>query len=352
MVTPGIHALVVDDSALFRKQIERVLSSDIAIAKVTLFSNGKKAFNFIKESKPDVVILDIEMPIINGIDLLKCIREYDKSLPVIMFSSLTQKGASITLEALAYGATDFVGKPSTMAGFSNTPDEVFKNLLLKTKILAKRSEGLTKPSLAVHINKLSNSRVDLIVIGCSTGGPRALETLLSQINNDISAPILIVQHMPPLFTKLLAEQLNAKTSLAVKEGSDNQTIYPGEVHIAPGGYHMVVDRGYKIHLNQEPMENSCRPAVDVLFRSAADAFGQNCLGVLLTGMGSDGLKGCQKIKQRNGSIFVQDQESSVVGSMPGSVQSAGLADAVYSLTDMGSHIYNYTLKNTNQKRCV
>ncbi|MCH2533639.1 MAG: chemotaxis response regulator protein-glutamate methylesterase [Bdellovibrionales bacterium] len=351
MEKSGIHALVVDDSALFRKQIERLFYSDAAFEKVSLFSDGNKALNFIKDSKPDVVILDIEMPIMNGLELLKHIRDLDKPLPIIMFSSLTQKGAAVTLEALAYGATDFVGKPSTIDGFSNTPEQVFEALLFKTKTLAKRSSYI-KTSLDTHVKKLKNSRVDLIVIGCSTGGPKALETLLSQITNDISAPILIVQHMPPLFTKLLADQLDSKTNLNVKEGADNQFAEPGAVYIAPGGYHMVIDRNYKIYLNQEPMENSCRPAVDVLFRSAAAAFGQNCLGVLLTGMGSDGLKGCHKIKDCSGSVFVQDQESSVIGSMPGAVQSAGLADAVYSLNDIGLQIYNYTLKNSVEKKCI
>jgi two-component system, chemotaxis family, protein-glutamate methylesterase/glutaminase len=332
-----VRVLIVDDSAVVRKVLSELLASDPEIVVAGTAGNGNQALTRIPEVKPDLVTLDIEMPGMDGLQALVEIRKLYSRLPVIMFSSLTERGATATLDALARGASDYVTKPSRGESRELSQARVREELIRKIKSLCAvrvpRPEPVPMPTL-VSARSQAQARIDVVAIGTSTGGPNALSALIPQLPADFPVPIVIVQHMPPLFTRLLAERLNTLARLEVREGKVGQKLERGQVWIAPGDHHMTVARKgaeFVLGLNQDPQENSCRPAVDVLFRSVAQTYGANVLGVVLTGMGADGTRGSSDIREAGGEVIVQDEASSVVWGMPGSVVAASLADRIYPL---------------------
>jgi two-component system, chemotaxis family, protein-glutamate methylesterase/glutaminase len=338
------RVLIVDDSAVIRKVLSNLLASDPEIVVAGTAGNGVQALARIPELKPDLVTLDIEMPVMNGLETLVEIRKLYPKLPVIMFSTLTERGATATLDALARGASDYVTKPNHSGGSEASREVVQEELIRKIKSLCpvRAPQARRAPfSAPARSSSRPPGRIDLVAIGSSTGGPNALSALLPQLPADFPVPIVIVQHMPPLFTRLLAERLNAAAPLHVQEGKEGEKLKAGQIWIAPGDNHMTVARkGAELVLgiNRGPQENSCRPAVDVLFRSAALTCGGNALGVVLTGMGADGTRGSAEIREAGGEVIAQDEASSVVWGMPGSVVAASLADGVFSLGKMAAEM--------------
>jgi len=278
------------------------------------------------------------MPVMDGLETLVEIRKLYPKLPVIMFSTLTERGAAATLDALALGASDYATKPSNTGSPAVAIERIRTELIRKIKALCGVAplKLLPLPGFrpAVKVRLRSDARIEIVAIGTSTGGPNALTALLPQLPADFPVPIVIVQHMPPLFTRLLAERLNTLARLEVQEGKEGQKLHRGQVWIAPGDYHMTVVRKgteFVLAINHDPQENSCRPAVDVLFRSLAQTYGANVLAVVLTGMGADGTRGSADIREAGGEVIVQDEASSVVWGMPGNVVAASLADRIYPL---------------------
>ena len=269
-----------------------------------------------------------------------------------MFSTLTEHGAAETLEALALGASDYATKPSNTGGSTAAIERIRVELIPKIKALC-GAAPLKLPPLAVapkamKVRSPSNPRIEIVAIGTSTGGPNALAEVLPRIPNDFPVPIVVVQHMPPIFTRLLAERLTKHSAILVEEGRAGAILRPAQAWIAPGDFHMKVTRAaadWRLSLNQGPPENSCRPAVDVLFRSVAQAYGANVLAVVMTGMGSDGVLGAQAIRNAGGNVIVQDEASSVVWGMPGLVHTSGLADATYPLDRMATEITRRVLQS-------
>jgi two-component system, chemotaxis family, protein-glutamate methylesterase/glutaminase len=330
-----IRVLVVDDSLVVRSVLGEILKNNSATELVGTAPNGEVALLKIPQLKPEVITLDIEMPGMNGLQTLAQIRKLYPKLPVIMFSTLTEHGAAATLEALALGATDYATKPSKAESLAGAREQIERELI--TKIVALRpcaAQPTPKQPALPAVSRPICRRIDILAIGTSTGGPNALAEVVPKFPHDFPVPVVIVQHMPPLFTRLLAKHLGARAPLIVEEAQTGVALVPGHVWIAPGDYHMCVVREgdtHRLSLNQDPPEHSCRPAVDVLFRSVARTFGPHALAVVLTGMGSDGTLGSKAIRQAGGEVLIQDQASSVVWGMPGSVASAGLADQIYPL---------------------
>lgn len=347
---PKVRVLVVDDAVVIRRILTDAISGDPELEVVGTAANGAIALQKITQLNPDILTLDIEMPEMDGIETLKNLRKTHPKLPVIMFSTLTEKGASATLDALAAGASDYVTKPGNVGNVTASKETVQLELIRKIKALVPRVPVQTitlkeKPkstgSFKSAYPNLFVPRIDAVLIGVSTGGPNALAEVLPRLPEDLGVPILIVQHMPPMFTQLLAERLSAQSKLKVVEAKACEEIVANKVYIAPGGYHLEVLRSNgKVHtqLHQGPMENSCRPAVDVLFRSAAPIYGKNTLAIILTGMGQDGLHGCEHIKEVGGRIVAQDKATSVVWGMPGYVVEAKLADSVLPLSEIAQEI--------------
>ncbi len=334
-----IKVLIVDDSAVIRKVLGDLLREDPEIEVVGTAANGKIALAQLAELKPDVVTLDVEMPEMNGLETVKAMRDGGATQPIIMCSSLTAHGASTTLDALALGASDYVTKPSSHG--VNTREVVGEDLLRKIKGLASTRAPDARPATGTPAALWGSAPVpvaaaafDAIAIGVSTGGPNALMEIFPKIPCDLPVPIFLVQHMPPLFTKMLAERLTEVSKIKVFEAHNGQDVVPGCAYLAPGGFHMEVKRVIgrtSIVLNENPPENSCRPAVDVLFRSVAAVYGAKALAAVLTGMCQDGLLGCQAIRAKGGTIVAQDKDSSAVWGMPGAVVEAGIASAVLPL---------------------
>jgi|SRR5580658_826615 two-component system chemotaxis response regulator CheB len=335
--------LIVDDSAVIRKVLSNLLASDPEIVVAGTAGNGHQALARILETKPDLVTLDIEMPGMNGLEALDEIRKLHPKLPVIMFSNLTERGAAATLDALARGASDYVAKPSHGGSSETSGERVQDELIRKIKSLcgARVRQPGPAPLPQPYFSDRPQARIDVVAIGTSTGGPNALTAVVAQLPADFPVPVVIVQHMPPLFTRLLADRLNALTRLQVQEGKAGEKLHCGQVWIAPGDYHMTVARKgteFVLGINHDPQENSCRPAVDVLFRSVAQSYGANVLAVVLTGMGADGTRGSADVREAGGEIIVQDEASSVVWGMPGSVVAAGLTYRIYPLADIGLEV--------------
>ncbi len=349
-----IRVLIVDDSAVIRRQLPEVLGSDPEITVAGSAGNGSLALARIPELNPDLITLDVEMPGMSGIETLVEIRKLYPRLPVIMFSSLTGPGAAATVEALARGASDYAVKPTAGAPESAS-EQIRQDLVPKIKALCleRRSPRppvpapiLAPPAPFICSPAARLARIDVLAIGTSTGGPNALADLMPQFPRDFPVPILIVQHMPAMFTALLAGRLDTLTALRVEEAKDGRKLEPGQVWVAPGDYHMTVSRKGKdcmLVLNQDAPENSCRPAVDVLFRSVAQAYGANVLAVVLTGMGVDGTRGSAEIRSAGGMVLAQDELSSLVWGMPGSVVAASLAYRVCPLTSIVPEILRCVL---------
>jgi two-component system chemotaxis response regulator CheB len=343
-----IRVLVVDDSALVRRLVTTSLTLDPEVEVAGVAVHGREAVELVETLKPDAVTLDIEMPILDGLGALAEIRKRHPHLPVIMFSTLTEKGATKTLEALSLGASDFVTKPSNTTSMAESMASVREQLIPKVKALvgARRivGSGREKPRpvpAPVRLAEPSGATPEVLLVGCSTGGPDALSRVLAGLPGSLSVPVLVVQHMPPLFTTMFAERLDRISALTVREAVEGDVPKAGEVLIAPGGFHLRVKRTagvVRAHLDDGPQENFCRPAVDALFRSAAEAYGGAAIALILTGMGSDGLVGCRLLAEAGARIVVQDEPSSVVWGMPGAVATAGLAHDVLDLDDIAGKL--------------
>jgi two-component system chemotaxis response regulator CheB len=352
---PKIRVLVVDDAVVFRRLLTEELSKDPGMEVVGAAANGRIALAMMPQVNPDVVILDVEMPELDGLATLKNLRKAYPRLPVIMFSALTERGAEATLDALALGATDYFTKPSNEGGLAASLEVVRQQLIPTLKALCRPTQrGKETPMFGVpkfvpppHRSLVPSSpcQPHVLAIGASTGGPNALAEVFSRLPAQFPLPIVVVQHMPPMFTRLLAERLSAQFSIPVHEGHSGSVLQPGQAWIAPGDHHMIVVRDglqARVMLNQDPPENSCRPAADVLLRSVAKTFGPNSLTVILTGMGQDGLRGCEVAREAGGQILAQDEATSVVWGMPGHVARAGLADRVLPLSLIADEIMRRT----------
>ncbi|MCU1346130.1 MAG: Chemotaxis response regulator protein-glutamate methylesterase [Acidimicrobiia bacterium] len=412
-----VRVLIVDDSTVVRRVLTGALTDDSDIVVAGTAINGRVALDMIDGLLPDVVVLDIEMPVMDGITTLREIRRRWRWLPVIMFSTLTERGATATFDALAGGAADYVTKPSNTGSMEGAVERIMNELAPKVKQLARRfasqhpdrlhyveaavapqmiaeptvapdrpvarsrppaparapaapaaAKVPTKPagaggraavasSSARKIEAMSprqpirlaaprkQGRVEAVVMGVSTGGPNALAELLPLLPSGFPVPILIVQHMPPIFTRMLAERLDRLCLLPVVEATAGLSVRPGHVYLAPGDLHLSLKRAagaVATEVNSDPPENSCRPSVDVLFRSAADVYGGNVLAVVLTGMGQDGLAGATILHEQGASVLVQDEESSVVWGMPGYVARAGIAEAALPLARIATEMIRRT----------
>lgn len=353
-----IRILAVDDSVLIRRFLTDVLSEDPNF-EVMAAASGKIALDRISLSRPDLILLDVEMPDMDGLETLKAIRRDYPKLPVIMFSRLTERGASTTIDALFIGANDYVTKPTKVKGPEEAKQRIREELIPKIKALClgklgsggnrfqtKRPVSPVKCPLVRPVSKRTSvrqKRMGIVAIGVSTGGPNALARVLSDFPANFPVPIVIVQHLPAVFSKYLAERLTAKTPIRVKEADSGDQLKPGHAFLAPGGFHITLEKsGAMVHIqtNQGPPVNNCRPSVDVLFQSVVKVYGAYTLGVILTGMGYDGLKGCELIKKSGGQVLAQDKASSSVWGMPGAVAEAGLADRVLPLNQVGNEIVN------------
>ncbi len=353
---PKIRVFLADDAMVVRRILTDTLASDPDIEVVGTAPNGKIALAKLAQLNPDLVILDVEMPVMDGLETLKEIRKTQRLLPVIMFSTLTQRGAAATLDALSAGASDYVTKPANVGSVSAAMQTIRETLIPKIKLFTRRGTtfdpaalALKKPLLvttSARSTRLSE-RVEILAIGTSTGGPDALNSLLIQLPADFPVPVLIVQHMPPMFTNLLAERLNSHCAITVTEATSGMLLEPGKAWVAPGDFHLGLERtDDKLYTRVfvGPPENSCRPAVDVMLRSVAQHFGGGCLTVILTGMGQDGLRGCEAVSSAGGQIVVQDEASSVVWGMPGFVAQAGLASHVLPLDEIASEVMRRVMR--------
>jgi two-component system chemotaxis response regulator CheB len=351
-MTSGLRTriLIVDDSAVMRSLLRAVISSDAGLEVAGTAADGETALSAIETVHPDLVLLDVEMPVMDGLVTLRKLRERRHKMPVIMCSSLTQRGAKVTIEALACGASDYVAKPAGQSSREAAMRTLSQDLIprihaLTTHLQAALPGTARAPLLASPPNAPPITSIPAaLVIGVSTGGPAALDILLPELPANFPLPVLVVQHMPELFTKLLAERLNGCCPLQVREGVEGEPVHAGSIYIARGNWHMEVQAGARIslpatlRLNQDAPENHCRPAVDVLFRSAAAVYGAGVLAVVLTGMGSDGMLGARQIREHGGSVLAQDEASSTVWGMPGAVCTAGLAHKVLPLNAIASEI--------------
>ena len=336
-----ISVLVVDDSVVIRRLVTTVLDEDPDITVVGTAASGRIAINKLAQVAPDCVTLDMEMPDLDGLGTLRELRRTHPRLPVIMFSTLTERGAGATLDALALGANDYVCKPANVGSVPEAIASVRSQLVPKIKALCPPVLGaaptLLRRTPAVPLQAgapAPTGRIDVLTIGSSTGGPDALTSVLPQLPASFPVPVVVVQHMPPVFTRMFAQRLDSKSPLSVKEAEHGDLVVPGRVLIAPGDKHLELKRvGTSVvaQLTSAPPENFCRPSVDVLFRSVAQLYGGNALAVVLTGMGSDGARGAEVLRRAGAEVVAQDEASSVVWGMPGAVVAAGLAHRVLPL---------------------
>jgi two-component system chemotaxis response regulator CheB len=362
ILQPGerIRVLIVDDSVVIRRLVTQALEQDPIIEVVGVASNGAIGLQRIPQLSPDVISLDIEMPGMDGLEMLRCIRRDFPKLRVIMFSTLTERGAAKTFEALSLGADDYVAKVSNEGSLDRSLNRLRDEMLPKIKQffrlpsqdwnavrqeLKQATAALPARPQAPVARSNSSPRPKILVIGVSTGGPTALGAILPGLPSGFPLPVLVVQHMPPLFTRLLAERLDATCALPVAEAIQGVLVEPGKILIAPGDFHMKVESnggGVHILLDQSPRQNSCRPAVDALFASIGEVYGGAAVAVILTGMGQDGLHGVEILKAQGARVLAQDEASSVVWGMPGAVVSAGLADSVLPLNEVVPEILRLT----------
>jgi len=379
-----IKVLIVDDSVVFRKILQEALGAHPHIRVVGTAQNGKEALRAIRTLRPHLLILDVEMPEMDGLETLDEIRRQRLNVGVIMFSTLTSKGAKTTLEALSKGAFDFTPKPTGQGAFAKSVKRIKEELIpkieafgltrkeavkkgpLATRFTRSRTRPATRPhtptyTKSTHMPSVDKAgeltgripcstrriaqRPEAVAIGVSTGGPNALNHVIPKFPKNFRLPIFLVQHMPPVFTNQLAKRLDEKSPLKVVEATDRQIVQPGTVYVAPGDYHMEVHANNServIRLNQNPPVNSCRPAVDVLFHSLSQVYGGRVVAVIMTGMGQDGLEGAKELKKKGAFIIAQDKETCVVWGMPRFVQEAGIADRVCPLDSITDTVLEFS----------
>jgi two-component system, chemotaxis family, protein-glutamate methylesterase/glutaminase len=346
--------LIVDDSAVMRSLLRSVIATDPALEVAGTAADGASALNALALNCPDLLLLDMEMPVMDGLATLRELRQRGHSIPIIMCSSLTQRGAKVTIEALAVGASDYVAKPSNQASREEATRLLAQELIPKIHALVRPSQPCAigprapwsgRPASAASVAApLPSESPRVVAVGVSTGGPAALEEVFPALPADFPIPILVVQHMPEVFTRLFAERLNRRCRLHVCEASEGAPALAGTLYIARGNWHLEAlapDRPgapATLHLNQNSPENHCRPAADALFRSVARVYRSGVLAVVLTGMGSDGLAGCRLIRNQGGIVLAQDEATSTVWGMPGAVVQAGLAHKVLPLGGMAPEI--------------
>lgn len=342
IIQPGqkIRVLVVDDSVVIRRLVCLALEEDPGLEVAGVAANGRIALGRIPQVNPDVITLDIEMPEMDGLEMLRELRRQDRTLPVVMFSTMTERGAAATFEALSLGADDYVTKASNAGSLDVSLANLRHELIPKIRQffeIARPEAARPQPLPRAAAPVPTHSERRAVAIGVSTGGPAALAKIVPQFPAGFPLPVFIVQHMPPLFTQLLAERLNSLTPLCVREGADGEAPAPGHIYVAPGDWHMRLTKsaqGPIIALDQGPPLNSCRPAADALFSSLADAYGPAVIAAILTGMGHDGMSGAQQLAARGACVLAQDEETSVVWGMPGSVVGAGVANQILPLGDV------------------
>ncbi|MGO1117890.1 protein-glutamate methylesterase/protein-glutamine glutaminase [Rhodovibrionaceae bacterium A322] len=365
--------MVVDDSAVIRGLLTRALEEDPTISVVASASNGEVALRYLSRDPVEVVVLDIEMPVMDGLTALPKILEAHPGVQVIMASTLTRKNADISMRAMAMGAADYIPKPTSRSELTGA-DSFRRELVGKVKALAQKSRGgrgatarprpevtsranpaISTPSAVapvaaaggapsgstITLRQPSRLQPQALAIGSSTGGPQALFKVLGELKGSLGVPIFITQHMPATFTTLLAEHLTRVSGIDCAEAKDGEDVRSGRIYVAPGDYHMTIEStGAKkiLKLSQTPPENFCRPAVDPMLRSLAKVYGNRLLTVILTGMGSDGLKGSQDVVAAGGSVIGQDEATSVVWGMPGAVASNGVCSSVLPLEEIAPQI--------------
>jgi two-component system chemotaxis response regulator CheB len=351
-----VKVLIVDDSAFMRTALSKMLSSDPEITIIGTAKDGVEAVEKVQQLRPDIVTMDVEMPRMDGVSALRLIME-KHPVPVIMVSSLTSEGAKVTLEALDLGAVDFI--PKDLSSLSINIVKIKEILLNKVKLLARKhimkrrgrqtensQVAQEKPHLkhASTARTIGERRVGIVSIGTSTGGPKALQDIMKDLPKDFPVPIVIAQHMPPNFTGPFAERLNQLIQITVKEAEEGEPLKPGVAFIAPGRGHMRVERRRSletvIRISERNEDFIYRPSADALITSVAEFFPGRALGVILTGMGNDGLKGLIALKKTGGRIFAQNEETCVVYGMPKAAVDAGIADKVLSLEEMAGAIVN------------
>lgn len=393
-VSDVYRVIIVDDSAVIRGAIARALEGDPQIKIAASVNNGEVAVQTLQRVPADVMILDIEMPVMDGLEALPHLKRVDPAVQIIMASTLTKRNAETSLKAMSLGATDYIPKPESSGELVSGAAEFKRDLLEKVKTLgalarragvrqeAKTAEGTSSvPSGGVNlfpglVRKSADSgaqakerpaprpppaplpppaetagktpfatraepivRPDVIAIGSSTGGPQALFRVVKDIGSGLSQPIVITQHMPPSFTSILADHITKQCQVTCAEAKDGEVLEPGRYYVAPGDFHMLIETyggRAKVRLTKDAQENFCRPAVDPMLRSLVSGFGRRILAVILTGMGQDGTKGCEDVVRAGGSVIAQDEATSVVWGMPGSVAMAGLCSAVLPLDEIGS----------------
>ncbi|RYV49351.1 protein-glutamate methylesterase/protein-glutamine glutaminase [Pengzhenrongella frigida] len=386
-----IRVLVVDDSVVVRRLVADALAGEPQIDVIGTAANGHIALTKIEQLAPDLVTMDIEMPVMDGIETVRALRRRGDKMPIIMFSTLTERGASATFDALAAGATDYVTKPANQGSVAASLAKVAEDLVPLIKALVPhpgagrptlpRTFGAPRPapataapggaagparanyrtaefraapaaassSGAITLAPRSEPRpVRLVIVGSSTGGPEALSRMFQAITSPLPVPMVLVQHMPPVFTRQLAARLDRLGATTVVESAGDEELLPGHAYIAPGDRHLELRqtaRGARTFLSDGPPVNFCRPAVDILFRSAVTAFGGDLLAVVLTGMGADGRTGCEAVVGAGGTVMVQDEASSVVWGMPGAVAMAGFAHRILPLDQVGAALVGSVLKS-------
>ncbi|MFK7840469.1 MAG: chemotaxis response regulator protein-glutamate methylesterase [Bdellovibrionales bacterium] len=350
-----IHVMLVDDSAVIRGALKRLLESISHIKVVESVNDGNVAVNVIEKTKPHIVILDVEMPIMDGITALPQILQKSPHTKVIMFSSLTEKGATVTLDALRLGAVECIVKPSSAQDVG--PGSAFQKQLISLieslvpnharrasdndSLLTPASTVVTKPPFSLHKDPFTyKGDPKVVAIGSSTGGPQALFDVLKHCQ-DFPVPIAITQHMPATFTTILAQHIKQQTSIEAMEGENGMVVKPGHIYVAPGDYHMLFEQKngeLVIVLDEGPPVNFCKPAVDPMLNSLLDIYGQKVLSIILTGMGHDGLDACKRLVDEKGRVIAQDEETSVVWGMPGAVAQANICSEVLPLDKIGPWI--------------
>jgi len=369
-----IKVMLVDDSAIIRGLIARMYKDQNDIEVVASVGNGELAVKRLGMTDVDVIVLDIEMPVMDGLTALPKLLKIKPNVKIIMASTLTERNADISIRALNAGAADYIPKPTSSANMGGASD-FQRELLEKTRVLGAAAKGgagagsarrarpqatataaaapkksLYKTGVTLRSGPGVVAKPDVIAVGSSTGGPQALFKLLKGISPSVKLPILVTQHMPATFTTILAQHISQASGRPCSEAVDGEVITPGKIYVAPGGFHMVVEnKGAQkvLRVNQDPPENFCRPAVDPMLRSVAAAYGNRCLVVILTGMGADGKKGCEIITKNGGTVIAQDEATSVVWGMPGAVATAGLCRKVLPIDKLSAYVNDFALKGVS-----